>query len=1198
MIKKKGLFLSLTIGVLGMVCHFFSFISNDEIKRHTEKKLHIVEHKAEAYLDSIYQHLHYSPKKVFVNYLANVYKDTYSEEGIACFIYENDSLQYWTDSHVAVENYMLNVCLEKRLVRLKNGFYEVIRHPKNDYSPFQLYALVLIKNAFPYENKYLKNGFNKNLDLAEWSFLDESNPLEKELSIANYQGQAIFSIEILQQSRRQFFSLVAFLLLCFALFYFFYFLNKSILRQRISAILLIGVFCVLAIGAIMWLLLFRLNILYIPASVTNDAQGFLLLVFLLILALATLCILIIARKLSFFINSNSLFNFFVFSISIYLFGLSINACITQIFNKAYLSADLSDVVFSSSIETYLSYVLVFLLLFCFVVLSEVFLKLSGFVFSRNYVIVLVLVTTISLVVHHIVRQYDLLTAAWPGLFFVLLWVAKKLCANNKFLFGTLVCLFISCLGAYLSIDRKNKTDYEQRMNLARQLASPKDEIAEALFSSVKNSLMKDKELLRIILKKDKNAGDVEQYVLRKYFTGYWDKYHVSVCVFDSMCLPLVSHTQHLYNNNSYFDELISSKLKIADGSGLYFNDQLKDKTFYLFKSPLETARKPHLMYLVIESKKAPEYRGFPDLLLSRSSLAINNDYSFAVYKSGQIHNKQGRYEYPAFFSYPDDIQDNWIFQEGGYSHLVYKPNTSTKIIVSKAYSYFNDLFSTIGFLFLAGSTIFLLFSFIISFPKEKENSLSGKIQRYAALGIFVLFIPVAISTIALVKKQTDKQNTDLIKEKTQTLGNYLSVRLTDYDTLTAAHKDYVSYLLTQASGLFKSDITLFYLNGEYYTASLPKLFDEGLISKKLNPIVYANILSTSQNKDVMNESIGNLKFYSAYGLVKNKHGHTLCIVNLPYFSKQNELQSQLFGYLSALLNIYVLAFMIVSVGLALLANWLTWPLRELQNQFKQVGLNRQDHSIKYSRNDEIGMLISAYNTMLVQLKESADKLAQSEREGAWKEMARQVAHEIKNPLTPMKLSIQHVQRLMETNPEEAAENIKKITPILLEQIDALSHIATEFSNFWQLPPPKFETIELVGLIKSLLPLYNNDTAISFRISTNENSAFVKADKDQLLRVMNNLVNNAVQALDGKGEIILGLRREKEKYVISVTDNGKGIDDVVKERIFQPNFSTKSYGTGLGLAMCKRIIEQHGGEIWFESKMGKGTTFNFTLNNET
>ncbi|MGZ3861786.1 MAG: ATP-binding protein [Bacteroidia bacterium] len=1195
MVKKNLLWVSVVSLAAALLCYFLSFIPGTDIKGNTEKELHKLEFKAEGYLDSIYRKLHNSPRRAFVNYLADKYKNAYNEDGIACFIYENDSLQFWTDSRMAVENYMLNVCLEKRLVRLKNGFFEVIRHPKNAYSPFQLYALVLIKNAFPYENKYLKNEFNKKLNLPEEVALNEADP-DRGISIENHLKQNVFGLIVLGEGRKQGLSVISFLFLCFSFFIILYFLRENILRNEKRQFFYVWIGCVTLACGILGFLLLESDILYIRVEMDGNGANILPLLSRIIYVSGLIWVFISVRRAGTTFNQDNLAGAIITVVSVFLVGIAINYYLADLFNQPLLAADLGDVVFSFTPEVYLSYVFIFLLLFSFVVFCEILFRRVEFRFSRSYTLVLLVITALSLLIHHLLGYYDLLTSVWPGLFFGLLWVAKKVCANNKFLFGILACLFISFFSAYLSIDRKNKTDYNQRLMLAKQLGSPKDEIAENLFASVRNKISTDKELIRIIVKKDKSIGDVEQYILRKYFTGYWDKYHVSVCVFDSLCFPLVPHQQHLYNNNTYFDDLISQKLKPADKSGLYFNQQLKDKTFYLYKCPLETAKKPHQMYLVIESKNTPEYRGFPDLLLSRSSLALSTDYSYAVYRSGQIHNRSGRYEYPSYFAYDDDVQDSWLLQRDGYSHLIYKPDATTRIVVSKPYNYFNDLFSTIGFLFLAGSTVFLLFSFF-SFKDTVENSLSGKIQRYAALGIFVLFIPVAASTIALVKKQTDKQNTDAIKEKTQTLSNYLSVRLADYDTLTAAHKDYVSYLLSQASGLFKSDLTLFYKNGEYYTTSLPKLFDEGLISKKLNPAVYANMVSISESRDVVNESIGNLNFYSAYGLVKNKNGKILCVVNLPYFSKQNELQAQMFGYLSALLNIYVLAFMIISVGLAFLANWLTRPLRELQNQFTQISLNKQDQSISYNRNDEIGVLISAYNKMLVQLKESADKLAQSEREGAWKEMARQVAHEIKNPLTPMKLSIQHVQRLMETNPSEAAEHIRKISPILLEEIDALSHIATEFSNFWQLPAPKLENVELVGFMNSLLPMYDNSTEISFTFNTTLPNAVVKVDKDQLIRVMNNLVNNAVQALEEKGKIELGLRAQDNKYIISVSDNGKGIDNNVKNRIFQPNFSTKSYGTGLGLAMCKRIIEQHGGDIWFESEAGKGTTFYFTLHNE-
>ncbi|HXB42209.1 MAG TPA: ATP-binding protein [Bacteroidia bacterium] len=1202
MSKKTCLWFSLGLTAVSLLCYFFSFVTLNGAKEKAEKNLSVLEKKAEVYLDSVHQHLHGSDKKSFVNYLSANFNETYPKEGIACFVYENDSLLYWTDSHAAVENYMLNVCLEKRLVKLKNGYYEVIRHPKNAYSPFQLYALILIKNNFPYENRYLVNEFNQLLQLPENAIMleGEAPSVSRQITITNSKQQPVFLVEMKENGRQMLPALVSFLSLCGALFMFLYFFKKSFLPQNSLKGFIKWSAAVLSAIAILGLFIFKLNTLFIPRLWSFDVAGFPGLVFLLGASLLMLWFFSTLRGSSFNLKNGPivlvLFLVFIFGI-----GLVVNTCVYKIFNKPYLAADLSEVIFSSSAQVYFSYILIFILLFCFVIFCETFLKKFPFGSQKNHWIIFCLSVVAVIIAHDLASQYDILKALWPGVLFLLVFFSKRIISNNRFVYGTLTCLFISFFVAYLTIHQKIGTDHEQRLNVAKQLASPKDEIAENLFVSVKNAILNDKELLRTIQKKEKGLVDVEQTVLRKYFNGYWDKYHISVCIFDSLCFPLVQHTQHLYNNNSYFDELINTKLVPSSCEKLFFNEQLKDKTFYLFKTPLESVHKPHLLYVVIESKKAAEYRGFPDLLLSRSVQFSGTDYSYAVYKGGQIHIKQGKYEYPNYFSYPDDpAADSWAFQQGGFNHLIYKPNANTKIIVSKNYSYFNDLFSTIGFMFLASSTVLLLLSFLNTFAFREENSLSVKIQHYAAIAIFALFIPVAISTVALVKRQTENANTDAIKEKTQMLADYLSVRLTDYDTLNNSHKEYVSYLLSQATGLFKNDVTVFHTNGEYYAASLPKLFEEGLVSKKLNPRVYNRILNGNENGEVYKESVGNLNFYSAYRLVKNRHGKSLCVVNLPYFSKQGELQSQLFSYLSALLNIYILAFMVVSLGVALLANWLTRPLRLLQKQFMQIGLNHQDNSIKYERNDEIGLLISAYNNMLIKLQNSADKLAQSEREGAWKEMARQVAHEIKNPLTPMKLSIQHVQRLMETNLEAAAEHMKKITPVLLEEIDALSHIATEFSNFSQLPAPKSEEIELVSFIQSVLPLYAANTKINIEFNVVVKEVRVRADKDQMLRVFNNLVNNAVQALSDNenGKIVLALNTEHQKVVVSVADNGVGIDESLKPKIFQPNFSTKSYGTGLGLAMCKRIIEQHGGQIWFDSKIGKGTVFYFTINDNS
>ena len=1197
--NKSLLHISILAAVFATLFYFLSFPSLITIQHSTESKLYELEQEASIDLDSIHKQLHHSTATNFVNYLAKNYANTFTKKGIAYFIYENDSLQFWTDNHPAVENYMLNICLEKKVVKLKNGYYQVIRHSQNAYSPFQLYALILIKNSFAYQNKYLRNSFNPYFNLPHHcDILENKSTLKNCFDISDNKNEFLFSIEVKQEHRNEIYSFSSFAMLCVALFLSLLFFKKKMQPENSIIQFLKWILLIALALAIFYLYLFKVNGLYLYIYSINELDAFIYPVFVICLLALILWILFVCRNLAVNLNfsKDNLWLFSIYTVLLYISGYFINTFLTKTFSHPYLSTDLADVFFYPSVYVYLSYVCVFMIFFCFSLLSEIALKLFSFSNAaiKKYVSLFILLSVINACLHHINSQYDVLTAIWPGLFFLLIIIAKQKITTNKFLYGVIVCLIISFFGAYLTIDLKSRTDYKQRLELAQSLVNPKDDVVENLFTGITTSLITDKELQKNIIKKDKNTLNPEQYILRKYFMGYWERYHISVCLFDSVCNPLVPQATHLYNNNTYFDEMITSKLRPTDCSGLYFNYLLKDKTYYLYKQSLPFAHKPYQLYVVVESKNTPDHRGFPDLLLNQSISGLNSEYSYAVYRNNQLHEKQGSYEYTLFTD--DDIKKRNTYNDNGYNHFVYAPDESSVVIISKNYTYLNDLSATISFLFLAGSTFFLLFSILNIFIFKKENSLAVKIQHYVSMGVLLLFIPVAISAFVLAKEQTESQNIDSIKEKIQTVSNYLSTQLAAYDSLDAHDKDYVSYLLRQTSTLFKSDFTLFTNTGEYYTAGLPKLFDEGIISKKINSVVYANQLNNKTEKEVYNENIGRLNFYSAYRNLNNGSKHNLAILNMPYFSKQNQIQAQLFNYLSALFNIYVLSFMLISIAAALLSNWLTRPLQQLQTQIKKVTLQENNEPIDYNKTDEIGLLISSYNNMLIKLHLSAEQLSKSEREGAWKEMARQVAHEIKNPLTPMKLSIQHVERLMKIQPEEAYKQGQKIIPILLEQIDALAHIATEFSNFAQLPAPNFEKINLVSFIKNTLPLYQLNNKIDIKFISDISVANVNSDKDQLLRVLNNLVNNAIQAIeDGKrGEIILSLIKENESYVVSVSDNGTGVNEDVKQKIFQPNFSTKSYGTGLGLAMCKRIIEQHNGTIWFESEANKGTTFYFKL----
>jgi signal transduction histidine kinase len=1197
--NKLLLYISLPAAVLAILFYFLSFPSLNKIKRNTEKKLQALEQEAVVDLDSIHKQLHHSSKNNFVNYLAKNYANTFAKKGIAFFVYENDSLQFWTDNHPAVENYMLNVCLEKKVVKLKNGYYQVIRHSQNAYSSFQLYALVLIKNGYAYQNKYLRNSFNPYFDLPhDFDLLENKSISKNSFDILDKSNEFLFSVEVKKEHRNEVFSFLSFTMLCISLFLLLYYFKKQIQPEQSVFQFFKWILLIALALAVFYLYLFKANGLYLFIYSINEVDAFVSPVFTICLLVLILWLLSVCRALAskFDFKKDNLWLFSAYIILLYASGYCINLFLTKTFSHPYLSADLADVFFYPSVYVYLSYVCVFMVFFCFSLLSEIALKLFSFSKTaiKKYGSLFLLLSIINTCLHHINAQYDVLTAIWPGLFFMLVVISKQKITTNKFLYGILVCLIISFFGAYLTIGLKSRTDYKQRLEMAQDLVNPKDEVVENLFTGITTNLVTDKELQKTITKKDKNALNPEQYILRKYFMGYWERYHISVCLFDSACNPLVPQAIHLYNNNTYFDEMITSKLKPTDCGGLYFNYILKDKTYYLYKQSLPFAHKPYQLYVVVESKNTPDHRGFPDLLLNQSSINLNTEYSYAVYRNNQLQEKQGSYEYPVTIN--DEVRKVSAYNENNYNHFVYAPNVTSTVIVSKNYTYLNDLSATISFLFLAGSTVFLLFSILTIFIYKRENSLAVKIQHYVSMGVLLLFVPVAISTFVLAKEQTEAQNIEGIKEKIQTVSSYLSNQLATYDTLSASNKEYTAYLLRQASALFKSDINLFNSNGEYYTAGLPKLFDEGIISKKINPFVYADQINNRTEKEVYNENIGRLNFYSAYRTLNNGNKHNLAILNMPYFSKQNQIQAQLFNYLSALFNIYVLSFMLISVAAALLSNWLTRPLQQLQTQIKKVTLQENNEPIDYNKTDEIGLLISSYNNMLIKLHQSAEQLSKSEREGAWKEMARQVAHEIKNPLTPMKLSIQHVERLMQTQPEEAYKQGQKIIPVLLEQIDALAHIATEFSNFAQLPAPNFERINLVSFIKNALPLYQPNHKIDIQFNSEIDVAFVNADKDQLLRVLNNLVNNAIQAIedDKRGEIFLSLVKENECYMVCVSDNGTGINEDVKQKIFQPNFSTKSYGTGLGLAMCKRIIEHHNGSIWFESETNKGTTFCFKL----
>jgi two-component system nitrogen regulation sensor histidine kinase NtrY len=288
--------------------------------------------------------------------------------------------------------------------------------------------------------------------------------------------------------------------------------------------------------------------------------------------------------------------------------------------------------------------------------------------------------------------------------------------------------------------------------------------------------------------------------------------------------------------------------------------------------------------------------------------------------------------------------------------------------------------------------------------------------------------------------------------------------------------------------------------------------------------------------------------------------------------------------------------MAASILAILLSRSITYSLFLITENLKQVQFGKINLPIKWEVKDEIGLLIQEYNRMINELETSADLLAKSEREIAWREMAKQVAHEIKNPLTPMKLSIQHLQRALYEKRDDVNELTEKVTGRLIEQIDILSDIASAFSDFAKMPGDNFEQINLTKILKSSAELFNDPGKNDIILSFPSEPFIVFGDKNQLTRVFNNILKNAIQAIpeDRIGFIEIDLSTKDNFYKISIKDNGVGISNDQKDRIFVPNFTTKNSGSGLGLAMSKNIIEKIGGSISFVSAENEGTIFTILI----
>ena len=762
-------------------------------------------------------------------------------------------------------------------------------------------------------------------------------------------------------------------------------------------------------------------------------------------------------------------------------------------------------------------------------------------------------------------------------------------------------VFIMLFMVHLSEKKKQ----EHNESLAISLSTEHDPIAEYLFSDISKELHADTVISNQLYPERFDILELYSYIQKNYFNAYWKKYALQITVCRAQDSVLVSDNDvYWYPCYDFFEESISNYGLQIPSSDFFYIDKLTGLINYLgwIKYKLDTGEELSV-FIELDSKLTTQPLGYPELLLDEGLQSNDElaDISYAKYHKNKLVSHTGKFEYSLIsrvFEEEDGIGFRRI-KHNGFEHLVHKLNDENLIVVSEPEIKFIDYLVLFSYVFLFYYLTALLITFLLVSQYRHlgyHDSLRNRIQFSIIAILIVSLVLIAGSTTWFNVRKYNQTQSRIIEEKINSVYVELEHKLAFEDSLTsgwyAPKYDNLDQLLIKFSDVFYSDINLYSPEGRLLATSRNEVFQLGLQSRLMNPLAYRKMNEEHLARFVNRERIHELGYLSAYVPFLNNQGEVLAYLNLPYFTKQKELQEDITTITVAIVNIYVLLILLTIIIAVLISDQITKPLEMIQVRFRELKLGAKYEPIEYARNDEIGRLVKEYNGMVMELERNVELLAKSERESAWREMAKQVAHEIKNPLTPMRLSVQQLKRTWDDKREGFDSYLNRVSITLIEQIDNLSQIASEFSNFAKMPVAEIREVNLYEVLKNSVDLFKANERVKVNLSTEIKDASVLADADQLGRVFINLIKNGIQAIPEteNGVIELRLELDKEMAVVKVIDNGKGIPEEIKGKLFTPNFTTKSSGMGLGLAIVKNILDGIDGAISLTTKVKEGTTF--------
>ncbi|MCF8258936.1 MAG: HAMP domain-containing protein [Flavobacteriales bacterium] len=767
------------------------------------------------------------------------------------------------------------------------------------------------------------------------------------------------------------------------------------------------------------------------------------------------------------------------------------------------------------------------------------------------------------------------------------------------MFTPLVAIF-SLFGTVVLHTELHNHELEDREKLARKLDMQQDPISEYLFAELEETLLNDRELRNALALLPGSTDPAAVRLQRRLQYEHWNRYRTTFRMY-------LEDGQRLFGPDMSLDTVALRDMEAQYGDArptlaahLRFMANGSGHRGYLARIVFEGKRERPNMILFLELRSAgiEEIPGFTDLFIDEgvSLTRALEGYSFARYRNGDLNYQSGDFRYglraDAFDHAKGDLERMAL---DGADHLVHRPDADTMVVVSRPVQGILGHLTIFSYLFLFyfGCAVILAASEAgLLRPMLKVRSFRQRINLAMAGMMTTSLLIIGLLTVYYVVNSHDGRNRSLITEKSLSVQVELEQRLGERTRLELADRQMLAPVLSGLSQIFFADINLYGLDGRLLSSSRPRVFKEGFMAQMMDPAAYTAMRFGHHSSLIRTERIGRLEYQTAYLPFRNTKGDIIAFLSIPYFGRQYGLQQEILSLLAPLIDIYVFLILLGVMVALFISNRITEPLRIIRQSLRDLRLEGGNRAIRWDSRDEIGELVQEYNRTLEELVRSAERLARSERESAWREMAKQVAHEIKNPLTPMKLGIQMLERSYRDGAPDLGERIERMGRTLIEQIDTLSHIASEFSSFAQMPHSVMEDFDLRELLLNVAELNRGQGAEILTDLPANGPCTVRADREQMLRVFNNLVRNALQAIpeDRQGRITLALAHNDGHWMATVHDNGTGIPEELREKVFVPNFTTKGGGMGLGLALCRRMVESADGSIRFETGPDAGTTF--------